>query len=124
MSFRHTAAALLAVAALAASAPASAQVRGKDAVVMAMALEPTGLDPTTAAAASIGEIVHYNVLETLVRIREDGSVVPLLAEKWTVSPDARTFTFELRRGVRFHNGEPFSAETVKYAFERAAAADS
>jgi peptide/nickel transport system substrate-binding protein len=124
MSFSHTAAALFAVAALAASAPASAQVRGKDAVVMAMALEPTGLDPTTAAAASIGEIVHYNVLETLVHIREDGSVVPLLAEKRTVSPDARTFTFELRRGVRFHNGEPFSAETVKYAFERAAAADS
>ncbi|MFN9775005.1 MAG: ABC transporter substrate-binding protein, partial [Burkholderiales bacterium] len=123
MSFRHTAVALFAVA-LAASAPASAQVRGKDAVVMAMALEPTGLDPTTAAAASIGEIVHYNVLETLVRIREDGSVAPLLAEKWTVSPDARTFTFELKKGVKFHNGEPFSAETVRYAFERAAAADS
>ena len=57
MSFRQTAAALLAVAALAASAPASAQVRGKDAVVMAMALEPTGLDPTTAAAASIASLI-------------------------------------------------------------------
>ena len=126
MSFRHLSAALVAAAslALAATAPVQAQVRGKDAVVMAMALEPTGLDPTTAAAASIGEIVHYNVLETLVKIREDGSVAPLLAQKWTVSPDARTFTFELHRGVRFHNGEPFTAETVRYAFERAAAADS
>ncbi|HMS81655.1 MAG TPA: ABC transporter substrate-binding protein [Burkholderiaceae bacterium] len=126
MSFRHLSAALAAAAALAlaATAPASAQVRGKDAVVMAMALEPTGLDPTTSAAAAIGEIVHYNVLETLVKIREDGSIAPLLAEKWTVSPDARTFTFELRKGVRFHNGEPFGADTVKFAFERAAAADS
>jgi len=92
--------------------------------VMAMALEPTGLDPTTAAAASIGEIVHYNVLETLTRIREDGSVGPLLAERWTVSPDARTVSFELRKGVKFHNGEPFDGSTVKFAFERAAAADS
>ncbi|MEI7446473.1 MAG: ABC transporter substrate-binding protein [Burkholderiales bacterium] len=117
-------AALVGAAALAATVAAPAQVRGRDAVVMAMALEPTGLDPTTAAAASIGEIVHYNVLETLVKIREDGSTVPLLVEKWTVSPDARTFTFELRRGVRFHNGEPFDANTVKYSLERAAAADS
>ncbi len=124
MWLKHLKVALAAAAALALCAPASAQTRGKDAVVMAMALEPTGLDPTTAAAAAIGEIVHYNVLETLVKIREDGSIGPLLAERWTVSPDARTFTFELRRGVTFHNGEPFTAETVKFALERAAAASS
>jgi peptide/nickel transport system substrate-binding protein len=124
MWLKHLKVALAAAAAIALCAPASAQTRGKDAVVMAMALEPTGLDPTTAAAAAIGEIVHYNVLETLVKIREDGSIGPLLAERWTVSPDARTFTFELRRGVTFHNGEPFTAETVKFALERAAAADS
>jgi peptide/nickel transport system substrate-binding protein len=41
-----------------------------------------------------------------------------------VSPDARTVTFELRRGVKFHNGEPFDGNTVKFALERAAAADS
>ena len=126
MGFKQLCAAVVAATALALSAgpPASAQVRGKDAVVMAMALEPTGLDPTTAAAAAIGEIVHYNVLETLVKIREDGTLGPLLAERWTVSPDARSFTFELRKGVRFHNGEPFDADTVRFTLERAAAADS
>jgi peptide/nickel transport system substrate-binding protein len=122
--FERMTIALAAVAALAMPTLGAAQTRGKDAVVMAMALEPNGLDPTTSAAAAIGEVVHYNVLETLVKIREDGSVGPLLAERWTVSPDARTFSFELRKGVRFHNGEAFDANTVKFAFERAAAADS
>jgi peptide/nickel transport system substrate-binding protein len=124
MSFSKVFFALVAAAVFAAPTTGSAQTRGKDAVVMAMALEPTGLDPTTAAAASIGEIVHYNVLETLVKIREDGTLAPLLAERWFVSPDARTFTFELRKGVSFHNGEPFDANTVKFAFERAAAPTS
>ena len=120
MPFRTLMLALVTAALVAAPAAGHAQTRGKDAVVLAMALEPTGLDPTTAAAASIGEIVHYNVLETLVKIREDGSLTPLLAESWTVSPDVRTFTFKLRPGVRFHNGEPFDAATVKFTLERAA----
>lgn len=124
MSNRRTFLSLVAAAPAIGPLAAQAQTRGRDAVVMAMALEPTGLDPTTAAAASIGEIVHYNVLETLVKIREDGTLGPLLAERWFVSPDARTVTFELRKGVRFQNGEAFDADTVKFAFERAAAATS
>jgi peptide/nickel transport system substrate-binding protein len=40
-----------------------------------------------------------------------------LAESWTVSPDARTFTFTLRRGVRWQDGQPFSAQDVKFTFE-------
>lgn len=99
--------------------PAFAQSR-RDAVVMGMTLEPPGLDPTTGAAAAIGEVVHYNILETLTKINSGGSVTPLLAERWEVSPDLRTYTFYLRKGVKFSNGEPFNAATVKYAFERAA----
>jgi peptide/nickel transport system substrate-binding protein len=48
-------------------------------------------------------------------------VTPLLAQSWEVSPDLKTYTFKLRRGVKFQNGEPFNAQTVKYSFERAAA---
>ena len=44
---------------------------------------------------------------------------PLLAESWDVSPDLKTYTFRLKRGVKFQNGEPFNAQTVKFAFERA-----
>ena len=49
---------------------------------MAMTLEPPGLDPTAGAAAAIGEVTLYNVYETLTKVKEDGSVAPLLAESW------------------------------------------
>jgi peptide/nickel transport system substrate-binding protein len=106
--------------------PLAALAQGKkDTVVLGMTLEPTpGLDPTGGAASSIAEIVQYNVFETLTKINSDGSVSPLLAESWEVSPDLKTYTFKLRKGVKFHNGEPFNAKVVKFSFERAAAEKS
>ncbi|RYF79952.1 MAG: ABC transporter substrate-binding protein [Comamonadaceae bacterium] len=101
--------------------PALAQSRGKDSVVIGLTLEPAGLDPTAKAGAEISEVVLYNVFETLTKIQSDGSVKPLLAESWEVSPDLKTYTFKLRRGVKFHNGVDFDAQTVKYSFERAVA---
>ncbi|MFD2752760.1 ABC transporter substrate-binding protein [Comamonas terrae] len=98
--------------------PALAQGR-KDSVTLALVLEPPGLDPTAGAASSIAEIVHYNVFETLTKINADGSVSPLLAESWEVSPDLKTYTFRLRKGVKFQNGEPFNAAAVKFSFDRA-----
>jgi peptide/nickel transport system substrate-binding protein len=97
---------------------ATAQAK-KDAVVLAMTLEPPGLDPTAGAASAIAEIVQYNIFETLTKINSDGTVSPLLAEKWEVSPDLKTYTFILRKGVKFQNGEPFNANAVKFSFERA-----
>lgn len=91
----------------------------KDALVLAMTLEPPGLDPTAGAASAIAEIVQYNVFETLTKINSDGTVSPLLAEKWEVSPDLKTYTFMLRKGVKFQNGEPFDANAVRFSFERA-----
>jgi peptide/nickel transport system substrate-binding protein len=46
-------------------------------------------------------------------------VTPLLAESWEVSPDLKTYTFKLRKGIRFQNGEAFNAQSVKYSFDRA-----
>ncbi|HEY1940680.1 MAG TPA: ABC transporter substrate-binding protein [Roseiarcus sp.] len=97
---------------------------GKDSVTIGMTLEPPGLDPTTAAAAAIGEITHYNIFEGLTKINEDFSITPLLAEKWTFSPDLKTLTLNLRKGVKFQDGEPFSSKDVKFSFERAGAKDS
>jgi peptide/nickel transport system substrate-binding protein len=96
----------------------------KDNAVIGMTLEPPGLDPTTGAAAAIGEIVHLNLFEGLTRINDDGSVSPLLAERWTISADLKTYTFKLRHGVKFHNGEALDSGKVKFSFERAAANDS
>ena len=78
-----------------------------------------GLDPTIAPAAAIGEIVHYNILEGLTKINVDGSVTPLLAESWTMDPDGKSYTFKLRKGVKFHDGEAFDSSAVKFSFERA-----
>lgn len=91
----------------------------KDTVTLALTLEPPVLDPTASASSSIAEITQYNIYETLTKINPDGSVSPLLAESWEVSPDLKTYTFRLRKGVRFHNGEVFDALAVKFSFERA-----
>jgi peptide/nickel transport system substrate-binding protein len=119
---RRTVLSSAALAGLPLALPELALAQGrKDAVVLAMALEPSpGLDPTGGAASSIGEVTLYNIYETLTKINADGSVTPLLAESWEVSPDLTTYTFKLRKGVKFHNGEPFNAQAVKFSFDRAA----
>jgi peptide/nickel transport system substrate-binding protein len=96
----------------------------KDTVTIGMVLEPPGLDPTTGAAAAIGEITHYNIFEGLTKVNGDFTVTPLLAESWTLSPDLKTLTFKLRKDVHFQDGTPFTSKDVKFSFERAAAKDS
>jgi peptide/nickel transport system substrate-binding protein len=116
---------IVAVASAFAAAPLPALAQGKkDSVVMGMTLEPPGLDPTNAAAAAIAEVTLYNIYETLTKINEDGSVSPLLAESWQASPDLKTYTFKLRKGVKFQNGEPFDSAAVKFSFDRNAAQNS
>ena len=110
---------IVAVAAAFAAVPLPSLAQGKkDSVVMGMTLEPPGLDPTNAAAAAIAEVTLYNLYETLTKINEDGSVSPLLAESWQASADLKTYTFKLRKGVKFHNGEPFDSAAVKFSYDR------
>jgi len=109
---------LLAAAGLITAGPALA---AKDKLVLGMVLEPPTLDPTSAAAAAIGEIVHYNILEGLTKIEVDGRVTPLLAQDWSESPDGRSYTFRLKKGVTFSDGKPLTADAVKFSFERAKA---
>jgi len=116
--------ALLAATPLASAVPGALAQTRKDSVVIGMVLEPPGLDPTTAPAAAIGEIVHYNVFEGLTKINVDGSVVPLLCEAWSQTPDGKTYTFLLRKGVTFSDGAPLDAAAVKFSFDRARAPGS
>ena len=109
---------LLLAASLGTALNAQAQSR-KDTAVLGMILEPTSLDPTSAPAAAIGEVVHYNILEGLTKINVDGSVTPLLAESWTMDADGKAFSFKLRKGVKFQDGSDFDASAVKFSFERA-----
>ena len=121
---RRTLNALLAGTPLAAALPGAWSQSRRDSVVLGMVLEPPGLDPTVAPAAAIGEIVHYNVLEGLTKVEMDGSVTPLLAESWSHTPDGKTYTFVLRKGITFSDGAPFDAAAVKFSFERAKAPGS
>ncbi len=91
---------------------------------LGVALEPPHLDPTAGAAAAIDEVVYGNVFEGLTRIDEQGRLQPALAESWTRSEDATTFTFRLHEGVRFHDGKPLTAREVAFSLERTTAPES
>lgn len=121
---RRTLNAMLVGSPLAAALPSAWGQSRKNTVVLGMTLEPPSLDPTAASAAAIGEVVHYNVLEGLTKIAMNGEVQPLLAESWTQTPDGKTYTFKLKKGVKFSDGAPFDASAVKFSFDRARAPDS
>ena len=98
--------------------------RGGRLVVCQAAEPPTGLDPTAGTAAAIDRVVYSNIYEGLVKVNDMGQFIPGLAEKWDVSPGGKIYTFHLRKGVKFHNGEPFNAQVAKWNLERAMAADT
>lgn len=81
--------------------------------------EPSTLDPHLAGDADSGTIVQ-EVFGGLVTLGVDMKVSPDLAEDWTVSPDRKTYTFNLRRDARFHDGRLVTAHDVKWSLERAA----
>jgi peptide/nickel transport system substrate-binding protein len=78
--------------------------------------EPDSLDPAKSQIYTAAQ-VYDNVFSKLVDLDEHGQVYGVLATKWTQA-DPKTWTFDLHSGVKFHNGEPFSANDVKYTFER------
>ena len=90
-------------------------------LVVCQPAEPPGLDPTANTAAAIDRVVFSNIYEGLIKVDRDGQFVPGLATKWEVSPDGKAYTFALRQGVKFHNGEPFNAQVAKWNIERATA---
>jgi len=75
------------------------------------------LDPGTLRDDNTDAVILH-IVEGLVASREDGSVAPMLAKQWTVSPDGMTYTFLLRTGVVFHNGAPLTSEDVRWSFNR------
>ena len=80
--------------------------------------EPENLDFTTTDGAAIPEALLVNVYEGLVKLNEEGEIVPLLAKSWELSKDRRTYTFQLQEGAKFSNGDPFNADAVKFSIER------
>ncbi|QBE48392.1 ABC transporter substrate-binding protein [Leucobacter triazinivorans] len=113
-------AATLGLAACSAGAGNSAGSDGETPTTATIALTgpPTNLDFTTTAGSAIPQALMSNVYEGLVELDQSGEIVPLLAEEWTVSDDRTTYTFTLQEGVTFSNGDEFTADDVKFSFDR------
>jgi len=92
---------------------------GGDQTLRILGAEIDTLDPALAQDRATADYA-VEIFSGLVALSPKMEVVPDLAEKWQVSPDGRTYTFILRKNVRFHDGRPMKAADVKYSLERAA----
>jgi peptide/nickel transport system substrate-binding protein len=109
--------ALVVLVGLLASAPAAdAQVRGGT-LRVGMDADNTTMDPHRSTAA-VDRQVYNNVYGKLVDIDAKFGIVPQLAQSWEIRNAGLTYVFKLRRGVKFHDGSDFTAESVKWNFER------
>jgi peptide/nickel transport system substrate-binding protein len=84
---------------------------------LALDLDPDTLDPAGQTNPTISSLVDH-LAETLVRLMPDGSIGPGLARKFSATPDGRSYTFELRQDVEFHDGGLLNAEAVKLSLQR------
>ena len=86
-------------------------------LIFAQEAPPPTLDPHFSTSISTRNIA-MNVFEQLVARDENNGVVAELAENWQISPDGLTYTFKIRKGVKFHNGKELTSADIKASFER------
>jgi peptide/nickel transport system substrate-binding protein len=112
---RHAALVLGLVALAIGAGTLAARAQGGPELVVGFTVDPQTLDPRATASSQAVSLLGH-VYEQLLTTDEQGRFRPGLAERWEVR-DPRTIRFHLRRGVKFHNGEPFDASAVKYSIE-------
>lgn len=86
--------------------------------VIALQTDATHLDPHVSGNG-VSNTITNSMYETLVWFDENLELKPLLAKSWTVSDDGLDYTFVLNEGIKFHDGEPFNAESIIANYERA-----
>jgi len=106
---------------LAPAAPAGAQPKpeGEMRFAFYVTISPVWLDPGEVTGFITPFWTLWAVHDALVKTMPGKPMAPSLAESWTVSADQKVYDFKLREGLRFHNGDPFTAEDVKFSFQRA-----
>ena len=92
-------------------------------VTVGISQDLDSLDPHKAVAAGSSEVL-FNIFEGLVKASSDGEVREAVASDYQVSEDGLTYTFTLREGVTFHNGNPVTVEDVVYSLERCAGSEN
>ena len=105
---------------LVAAAPAASQPKpeGEMRWALYVTLAPLWFDPGEVAGQITPFWVLYAIHDALVKPMPGNLMTPSLAETWSQSPDGRAYEFKLREGLKFHNGDPFTAEDVKFSFLR------
>ena len=124
MNRRRLALALLGAAltgALSTSAAAQQKPQGEMRWALYVTLSSAWVDPAEVVGVLTPFWVMYALHDALVKPMPGNHLTPSLAESWTVSADQTAYEFKLREGVKFHNGDPFTAEDVKFSFGRAKA---
>ncbi len=102
------------VLALAAWGAQAAQATGKD-LIIGFSGDASRLNPVLASDSQ-SYIAEWPIFDSLLELDQNLNVKPLLAESWEVSKDGLTYTFKLRKGVRWHDGKPFTARDVAFTF--------
>jgi peptide/nickel transport system substrate-binding protein len=87
--------------------------------VFGMQTQPDHLDPFLATTADTRSIL-FNLFEGLYKPDKNGNLIPAVAESYTMSKDAKSYTFKIRKGIKFHSGKDVTAEDVKYSLDTAA----
>jgi peptide/nickel transport system substrate-binding protein len=86
-------------------------------ITFALENDVSNLDPMLSGLF-VDRNIHYAMYDSLVRVSTKGEIIPWLAPEWTTSTDGKTITFKLRQGVKYHDGSPFDAASVKWNIER------
>ncbi len=92
-------------------------------VTVGIAQDLDTLDPHKAVNAGTEEVM-FNIFEGLMKASPDGGVIPAVASDYTISPDGTIYTFTLREGVKFHNGNEVTIDDVLYSLERCAGSEN
>ena len=101
----------------AATASAAAKANYGGTITFALENDVSNLDPMLSGLF-VDRNIHYAMYDSLVRVSPKGDILPWLAEKWTTSADGKAVTFNLRQGVKYHDGTAFDAASVKWNIER------
>jgi peptide/nickel transport system substrate-binding protein len=101
--------------------PATAQAKpeGEMRWALYVTIPAAWLDPGESTGVITPFWVAYALHDAVVKPMPGNLMAPSLAESWAVGPDQKSYEFKLRQGVKFHNGDPFTAEDVKFTFMRA-----
>ena len=106
------------IALIGVNATAASKSEGQLTIAFDTSIAPTYLDPAETTGIAAPFVFLYALHDALIKPLPGNHMAPCLAESWTESADGLVYEFQLRKSLTFHNGDPFTAEDVKFSFLR------